>query len=75
MIHSQDLVTELPKEAKIYHQQVRLPTFSELEDLGAVLQPHCEDCVRKLSKCKDCSYRGQVLNRDQREVVRKVVDT
>ena len=35
-------------------------------------QPYCEVCRKKISNCKDCSYCGQMLSKQQREVVSRV---
>ena len=68
-------ITIPPPGIKVLHASYKLPTFFEAEDLGAVPQPHCEACTKKLKSCSDCSYRGQMLSRDQREVVKRVEAT
>ena len=81
--HSQTYLARMMKTAvpvpptgvKVLHIKSKFPSFFEAEELGAAPQPHCEDCSKRLKSCKDCSYRGQMLTRDQREVVRKVEAT
>ena len=81
--HSQTYLARMMKTAvpvaptgvKVLHIKNKFPSFFEAEELGAAPQPHCEDCSKRLKSCKDCSYRGQLLTRDQREVVRKVEAT
>ena len=67
-----NLLPKLPVGVSVLHVRVRLPSFFEAEDLGVRPQPHCEPCTKKLKHCKDCSYHGQVLNVQQREVVKKI---
>ena len=67
-----DACETLPMEGIVCHAGIKLPSFFEAEELGTLPQAHCERCTKTLSKCKDCSYRGQVLNREQREVVKRV---
>ena len=64
-----------PVGVKILHTSTKFPSFFEAEEMGAAPQPHCEACSKKLKSCKECTYRGQMLTRDQREVVRKVEAT
>ena len=62
----------LPNYATVFHNLIKIPSFFEAEELGTTPQPHCQSCTRKVSQCKDCSYRGQMLSQQQREVVRRV---
>ena len=64
-----------PIGVTVLHARTKFPSFFEAEELGAAPQPHCEACSKKLKSCRDCTYRGQMLTRDQREVVRKVEAT
>ena len=77
--HSLSYCARVMKEAcqalpvvSVCHATIKLPSFFEAEELGTLPKAHCDRCTRLLSKCKDCSYRGQVLNREQREVVKRV---
>ena len=65
-------VSAPPLGVTVLHAYTKLPSFFEAEELGVAPQPHCESCTKKLKGCGDCSYRGQVLTKDQREVARRV---
>ena len=67
-----DMATTLPVKASVFHSYVKTPSFFEAEELGTTPQPHCQSCTKKVSQCKDCSYRGQWLSKQQREVVSRV---
>ena len=67
-----DMAPKLPNQATVFHSSVKTPSFFEAEELGTVPRPHCESCTKKVTQCKDCSYRGQMLSKQQREVVSKV---
>ena len=67
-----DVSAALPSKASVCHGMIKLPSFFEAEELGTMPQPYCEGCKKKVSNCKDCSYRGQMLSRQMREIVSKV---
>ena len=49
---------------------VKLPEFFESEELGVTPGRSCKRC----RNCKDCSYRGLMISREQELVVRRVED-
>ena len=67
-------VRELPEDATtadVFHASLKLPNFMEAEELGTAPARHCKKC----RDCKQCSYRGRMITRDDEMVVKMVEDS
>ena len=50
--------------------QIHIPEFFEAEEMGVRAPKACKRCLG----CKDCSFRGEMISRDNARVVRRLED-
>ena len=72
--HMTSAALQLPEGAMMveaFYASLKLPLFMEAEELGTAPARNCKRC----RDCKQCSYRGQMISRDEEMVVKMVEDT